>query len=185
MILYDVSALEVKSSLTYPSDNIKGRSAVLNCVWTTSGSEEALVVNIQKNDTNYFTCTVYKTISYSCVKNVQTSPDRFTTVNGVGNISMTISNLECLDEATYSCQVFLFTPAGQVKQADTIIGIKIPPSSPALSIAQTEVLENSKINISCTATLGYPNVGKIVWKYYQNGIPFTPSPSDIITSSTN
>uniref|UniRef100_A0A2C9LNY3 Immunoglobulin V-set domain-containing protein n=1 Tax=Biomphalaria glabrata TaxID=6526 RepID=A0A2C9LNY3_BIOGL len=185
MTLYDVTALDVKSTLTYPSDNIKGKSAVLNCAWTTSGSEEAGVVNIKKNDTNYFTCTVYRTNSYSCVKSVPTSPDRFTTVNGVGNISMTIGNLECLDEATYSCQVILFTPTGQFQQADTVLRIKIPPSSPALTIDQTEVIENSNINVSCTATLGYPNVGRIVWKTYQNGILFTPSPSDIIISSTN
>ncbi|XP_055867443.1 uncharacterized protein LOC106062144 isoform X2 [Biomphalaria glabrata] len=185
MTLYDVTALDVKSTSTYPSDNIKGRSAILNCAWTTSGSEEAGVLNIKKNETNYFTCTVYKTNSYSCVKNVPTSPDRFTTVNGVGNISMTIGTLECLDEATYACQVILFYPSGQFQQADTVLRIKIPPSVPALSIDQTEVIENSNINVSCTATLGYPNVGQIVWKTYQNGILFTPSPSDIIISSTN
>ncbi|KAK0067033.1 cell surface glycoprotein MUC18 [Biomphalaria pfeifferi] len=185
MTLYYATALDVKSSWTYPSDNIKGRSAILNCAWTTSGSEEAGVLNIEKNDTSYFSCNVYRTNSYSCTKNVQTSPDRFTTSNGVGNISMTIGNLECLDEATYSCQVILFTPAGQFQQADTLLRIKIPPSSPALTIDQTEVIENSNINVSCTATLGYPNVGQIVWKTYQNGILFTSSPSDIVTSSTN
>ncbi|KAK6964572.1 cell surface A33 antigen, partial [Biomphalaria glabrata] len=124
MTLYDVNALEVKSSLTYPSDNIKGRSAVLNCAWTTSGSEEAGVVNIKKNETNYFSCNVYKTNSYSCVKNVPTSPERFTTVNGVGNISMTIGTLECLDEATYNCEVILFNPTGRFQQADTDLRIK-------------------------------------------------------------
>ncbi|KAI8780292.1 cell surface glycoprotein MUC18 [Biomphalaria glabrata] len=182
-ILYDVRALEVKSSFTYPSDNIKGRSAVLNCAWTTSGSEEAGVLNIKKNDTNYFTCNVY---SYSCVKGFSTLPDKFTTTaNGEGNISMNIGYLECLDEGTYSCQVILFQPIGLVQQGDTLLRIKIPPLSPALTIDQTEVIENSNINVSCTATLGYPNVGQIVWKTYQNGIQFTPSPSDITISSTN
>ncbi|KAK0067034.1 cell surface glycoprotein MUC18 [Biomphalaria pfeifferi] len=184
-ILYDATALDVKSSWTYPSDNIKGRSAILNCAWTTSGSEEAGVLIIKKNDTNYFSCNVYRTNSYSCTKNVQTSPDRFTTSNGVGNISMTIGNLECLDEATYSCQVFLFQPTGLVQQGDTLLRIKIPPSTPSLTIDQTEVIENSNINVSCTATLGYPNVGQIVWRTYQNGVPFSPSPDDIVISSTN
>uniref|UniRef100_A0A2C9L9L4 Immunoglobulin V-set domain-containing protein n=1 Tax=Biomphalaria glabrata TaxID=6526 RepID=A0A2C9L9L4_BIOGL len=185
-ILYDVSALEVKSSFTYPSDNIKGRSAILNCAWTTSGSEEAGVVNIKKNDTNYFTCTVYRTNSYSCLKGFPTLPDKFTTTaNGVGNISTNIGNLECLDEGTYSCQVILFQPTGLVQQGDTVLRIKIPPSSPALIIVQTEIVENSNINVSCTATLGYPNVGQIVWKTYHNGIQFTPSPDDITISSTN
>ncbi|KAI8780297.1 cell surface A33 antigen, partial [Biomphalaria glabrata] len=164
---------------------MQGRIAILNCVWATSGNESVSALNILINDTVYFTCNVYNINPHLCSKNNSTLPERFTTtVNDEGNISMSIDNLECSDESTYTCQVVLSQATG-VKQADAFLRLKIPPSTPTLTIDQTEVIENSNINVSCTATLGYPNAGQIVWKTYQNGIPFTPSTSDIITSSTN
>ncbi|KAK0067036.1 cell surface A33 antigen [Biomphalaria pfeifferi] len=175
-----ITGLDVRSMLTYPTNNIKGRSAILNCVWTYNANESVSALNIMKNGTVYFSCDY----PLSCTKNNPTLSDRFTiTIISLGDISMNIDSLECSDESTYTCQVVLSHAAG-VKQADAFLRLKIPPSIPELTIDQTEVIENSNINVSCTATLGYPNVGQIVWKTYQKGIPFTPSPDDIVTSST-
>ncbi|KAK6964577.1 CD166 antigen A-like isoform X1, partial [Biomphalaria glabrata] len=46
---------------------------------------------------------------------------------------------------------------------------RIPPSAPELSNVQTDVQENSDITATCTAIVGYPEAGQIVWRAYQNG----------------
>uniref|UniRef100_A0A2C9LV49 Immunoglobulin V-set domain-containing protein n=1 Tax=Biomphalaria glabrata TaxID=6526 RepID=A0A2C9LV49_BIOGL len=123
--IFVITGLDVRSMLKYPSNNIKGRSAILNCAWTYNANESVSALNIMKNGTVYFSC-VDSSPYYplSCRANNPTLSERFTTtVNSLGDISMNIDNLECSDESTYTCQVVLSQAAG-VKQADAFLRIK-------------------------------------------------------------
>ncbi|XP_055867071.1 uncharacterized protein LOC106074038 [Biomphalaria glabrata] len=126
--IFVITGLDVRSMLKYPSNNIKGRSAILNCAWTYNANESVSALNIMKNGTVYFSC-VDSSPYYplSCRANNPTLSERFTTtVNSLGDISMNIDNLECSDESTYTCQVVLSQAAG-VKQADAFLRIKSKP----------------------------------------------------------
>uniref|UniRef100_A0A2C9LR15 Ig-like domain-containing protein n=1 Tax=Biomphalaria glabrata TaxID=6526 RepID=A0A2C9LR15_BIOGL len=57
-----------------------------------------------------------------------------------------------------------------------------PPTVPTLSNVQTDVQENSNITATCTAIVGYPNAGQIVWKAYQNGQSVDLSSELLITA---
>nr|KAI8746294.1 cell adhesion molecule 2-like [Biomphalaria glabrata] len=75
---------------------------------------------------------------------------------------MRINDLQCSDDGTsYSCLV------GDVFNS-TLLNVKVRPSVPTLSNVQTDVQENSNITATCTAVVGYPKAGQIVWKAYQN-----------------
>ncbi|KAK0067026.1 cell adhesion molecule 2, partial [Biomphalaria pfeifferi] len=57
------------------------------------------------------------------------------------------------------------------------------PSPPSLSNVQTNVKEDSNISATCTAGVGYPNRGQIIWKSYQNGMSVVLTSELYITSS--
>uniref|UniRef100_A0A2C9LD51 Ig-like domain-containing protein n=1 Tax=Biomphalaria glabrata TaxID=6526 RepID=A0A2C9LD51_BIOGL len=84
-----------------------------------------------------------------------------------GSISMVMEDLQCSDDGTiYICLVDVY-PTFEISKAS--LTVQVPPSAPELSNVQTDVQENSDITATCTAIVGYPEAGQIVWRAYQNG----------------
>uniref|UniRef100_A0A2C9LUF7 Ig-like domain-containing protein n=1 Tax=Biomphalaria glabrata TaxID=6526 RepID=A0A2C9LUF7_BIOGL len=156
---------------TWLNDTIIGTTATLQCSWTVaSGEIPAALLYSPTNNTDpfYFSCVVNTDPPYSCAKGSSAQNRHNSSSSQRGSVSMLITNLNCSDDGTsYFCFVGEAFKTPNISQAP--LRIKVRPTAPTLSNVQTDVQENSNITATCTAGVGYPNAGQIVWKANQNG----------------
>uniref|UniRef100_A0A8W8LK95 Ig-like domain-containing protein n=1 Tax=Magallana gigas TaxID=29159 RepID=A0A8W8LK95_MAGGI len=93
--------------------------------------------------------------------------------SGTYRAVMRILEVECLDEKEYNCSVtFISTNTGpQTKNAVTFLSVQAPAERPYdIPVSDpSNIEENMKINLSCTANVGKPP-GKIKWWRYRDQV---------------
>ncbi|XP_013069004.2 CD276 antigen-like [Biomphalaria glabrata] len=165
-VLVQVTALDVTT--TWMKDTAVGSTATLNCSWTTQPYERPLRLTFALdqifNDYLFF-CSIEN--EYSCNRSRSMFRMGYVDISQRGSISMVMEDLQCSDDGTiYICLVDVY-PTFEISKAS--LTVQVPPSAPELSNVQTDVQENSDITATCTAIVGYPEAGQIVWRAYQNG----------------
>ncbi|XP_055867070.1 uncharacterized protein LOC129922902 [Biomphalaria glabrata] len=151
-------------------NDVAGTTATLQCNWTASADETPTTLFFSPTNTTfpfYFTCGVNSDPPYICNRSESTL-DRQSTISSLpGSVSMVIMNTQCSDEETsYFCLVTNSNKPPAVSQSQ--LTVKVPPTSPTLSNLHLNVTEYSNITATCTAVVGYPNAGRIIWRVYQN-----------------
>ncbi|KAI8780287.1 CD166 antigen A-like isoform X1 [Biomphalaria glabrata] len=172
-------AFRVRSSVT--DENIKEQNAELICSWSSNASETPQQLSVSFNNISVLTCDV-SDLPYNCTTDLSSTNKYEISNSASGLVSFEIHNLECSDQGTYSCQIYRETPTLQ-SISSSVLSIKVPPSVPKLSNAETDVPDKGvSIRATCKAVVGYPNAGQIVWKSFLNGKPFHVDPGLIVTS---
>ncbi|XP_055866997.1 cell adhesion molecule 2-like [Biomphalaria glabrata] len=176
-----VTPMEVRSSVTV--DNIKGQNALLFCTWTAQVSETPDKLFVLSSKQAYLLQCDVENSPYNCTtgKLLRTKYSLLNSAQGL--VSFSISNLSCSDEGIYTCQLLQSSTLHQ-NSSKSVLNIKAYPSAPSLSNVQTNVQEDSNISATCTAGVGYPNRGQLIWKSYQNGKPVDLT-SELYSTSLN
>ncbi|KAK0067030.1 CD166 antigen A-like isoform X1 [Biomphalaria pfeifferi] len=172
-------AFRVRSSIA--DENLKEQNAELICSWSRNSSETPQQLFVLFKNISILTCDV-SDLPYNCTTDLSSSSKYEISNSAPGLVSFSINNLECSDQGTYSCQIYQETPTLQ-SISSSVLSIKVPPSVPKLSNAETDVPDKGvNIRATCKAVVGYPNDGQIVWKSFLNGKPFHVDPGLIVTS---
>ncbi|KAK0067035.1 cell adhesion molecule 2 [Biomphalaria pfeifferi] len=156
---------------TWLNDTIIGTTATLQCNWTVASGENPVQIVYSSNNNSdpfYFSCDVNTDLPYNCTRGTSAQNRHNITSSVLGSVLMLITNLQCSDDGTpFFCSVGELYKLPTISQS--LLRVKVALTHPTLSNVQTDVQENSNITATCTAVVGYPNAGQIVWKTYQNG----------------
>ncbi|XP_055867517.1 cell surface glycoprotein MUC18-like isoform X2 [Biomphalaria glabrata] len=177
-----VHSIDVSTS--WLTDTIIGTNATLQCGWTAATGETPATLFLSPNNNsnaNYFTCEIYSVPPHACTKDPSALEKYSIATSLRGSVSMLITKLSCTDDGTqYYCIVSNNSKPPAI--SNSVLRVKVPPTVPTLSNVQTGVKENSSITATCTAGVGYPKAGQIVWKAYRNGQSVNLPPEIVITS---
>ncbi|KAK0067037.1 cell adhesion molecule 2, partial [Biomphalaria pfeifferi] len=160
----------INVTTTWPNDTFVGTIATLKCSWTASPGETPSKLFLSSNDNtipNFFACDINTDPPYTCTRGAL-ALDRHTVNSSLrGYVTMLINNLQCSDgNITYFCFIEDFLKSLAVSY--TGLTVKVQPTVPTISNVQTDVQVYSNITATCTAALGYPKAGQIVWRVYKN-----------------
>ncbi|XP_013416635.1 uncharacterized protein LOC106178123 [Lingula anatina] len=161
-----------------------GNSAVFTC--THNQSEELMLITWRRHSNSYGdqkildyspnTSNAKRVQQYILANRVTFSEPPI--VDGQKETSLTVANLDCLDEGKYECDIRLF-PKPTDGNAFSRLTVQVAPSKPTL---EATWIQEKVIKLICRSQFGKP-AAQLAW--YYNQVELLDSDSRLTTYNTN
>jgi hypothetical protein len=169
-----VAQLDVaQGAITITGDSTPGGSVNITCNWSTFGTVLEATLGLQADvvNNNYY---YQMSSSFVYPGNLATADGKYSMneKNVTNNMTMIINNLQCSDGKVYNCTYKILRPdfPPLFVSETSRLTIKARPNSPILTVPTanyTGVLEQTNIDVVCTAAMGQPGRGLMQWKLYR------------------